>query len=106
IDGVTVTGPVTFSGNPLNPTYGMFVGENATLRMTNSRVTAIHESGGIDGVQDGQGIVAGSVAANTIGALDLDDVTIDDYQKNGIIVTRTGSTATLNNITVNGMGPT
>ncbi len=102
INDVTITGPVPF----YNDTFGVFVGESATLKMSHARVTAIHQTSGIDGAQDGQGIVAGSVAANTIGSLDLDDVVVDDYQKNGIIVTRNGSTATLNNITVNGMGPT
>jgi len=102
INNVTITGPVPF----YDDTYGVFVGEGSTLKMTHARVTAIHKSSGIDGVQDGQGIVAGSVPANTIGSLDLDDVMVDDYQKNGIIVTRTGSTATIHDTHVTGMGAT
>lgn len=104
ITGVTISGPVPFGG--AGRTHGIFVSENATLKMTNSRVTALHGSGGINGVQDGVGIRAGSTAANTTGILDLDNVTVDDFQKNGIDVDRTGSSATITNSTVAGIGPT
>lgn len=104
ITGVTISGPVPFGG--AGRTHGIFVSENATLKMTDSRVTALHGSGGIDGVQDGVGIRAGSTAANTTGNLDLDNVTVDDFQKNGIDVDRTGSSATITNSTVAGIGPT
>ena len=104
VKDLTISGPVTFSAPSL--TFGVYVAESATLNMRDTKVTAIHTSSGIDGVQDGQGIVAGSVTFNSIGFLDLDGVTVDDYQKNGIIVGRTGSNAIIKNTTVTGMGPT
>ncbi len=99
---LTVTGPLPFT----TQVYGVFVGESATLKMKDAKVTAIHKTSGIDGAQNGTAVLAGSVGANQIGAIDFDNVTIDDYQKNGVIVTRSGSNAIIANSTVSGIGPT
>lgn len=100
--GVRVEGPVEFDLT----TYGIFVHGNATLEMRGSHVTAIHKLSGIDGVQNGLAIAAGSNAANTIGGLVLDDMIIDAFQKNGITVDRVDSIATITNTTINGGGET
>ncbi len=105
VTGVTITGPLPLLAYP-NKTFGIFVAENATLDMSNSRVTAIHTSSGVDGAQNGTGIGVGSTAANTIGTVVLNNVTVNDYQKNGMLVERTGSVATIANSTVTGIGPT
>ena len=52
MSNLTVTGPVPFDKD----VYGIFVVENATLDMDNSRVTAIHKNSGIDGVQRGNAV--------------------------------------------------
>ncbi len=100
---LTVTGPLPFSATRV---YGIFVVQNATLKMSDSRVTAIHQTGGIDGVQNGGGIAAGNSTYNQIGSIDLDSVTVDNVQKTGIIVDRVNSTGTITNSTISGIGPT
>jgi hypothetical protein len=99
---LTITGPVPFTNN----VYGIYVVENATLKMSNAKVTAIHKSAGIDGVQNGHAIRAGSSGFNQTGLLDFNNVTIDDYQKTGIIVDRAGSSLTIANSNISGIGPT
>ncbi len=106
---LTVQGPVPFyttAGPFASSTYGIFVAENATLEMDNARVTAIHKPSGIDGVQNGNAVQAGRMAYNQIGSLDFDNVTIDTYQKTGVLVDRTGSSAIIANSTISGIGPT
>jgi len=104
IKDLTISGPVTFS--PTSGTFGVFVAESATLNMRNARVTTIQQSSGINSAQDGQGIVAGDTTFGTAGSLDLDGVTVDGYQENGILVGGAGSSATIANTTVTGTGPT
>ncbi|HMM80945.1 MAG TPA: hypothetical protein PKC65_13075 [Pyrinomonadaceae bacterium] len=104
VKDLSISGPVTFS--PTSGTFGVFVAESATLNMRNVRVTTIQQSSGINSAQDGQGIVAGDTTFGTAGSLDLDGVTIDGYQENGILVGGAGSSATIANTTVTGTGPT
>ncbi len=84
---LTVTGPVPFS----NSVSGIFINENSSLVLSNARVTAIHKSTGISGDQNGYGVSAGSLAYNQVGFINFDNVKIDDYNKNGVVVARTGS---------------
>lgn len=104
IKDLTISGPVTFSQT--SGTFGVFVAESATLNMRNARVTTIQQSSGINSAQDGQGIVAGDTVFGTAGSLDLDGVTIDGYQENGILVGGTGSSASIANTTITGVGAT
>lgn len=107
MSGLTITGPVpfTFSG-PNGGVWGIFIDESATLNMSNARVTAIHKSTGVDGVQAGNGVGVGRSVFNQIGSIDFNNVTVDDYQKTGILVNRTGSGAIITNSTITGVGPT
>lgn len=100
---LTVAGPVPFTAPGVS---GIFVIGNAALKLTNVRVTAIRQMSGITGDQKGNAIVAGSTAYNQIGALDLNNVTVDDYQKTGILVDRIGSTLSMTGTTVTGVGST
>lgn len=104
IKDLTISGPVTFSQT--SGTFGVFVAESATLNMRNARVTTIQQSSGINSAQDGQGIVVGDTVFGTAGSLDLDGVTIDGYQENGILVGGTGSSASITNTTITGVGAT
>ena len=68
-------------------------------------------AGGVNGGNNGYGILAGSPTGlaspggfNQVGAIDLDNVTIDGYNKNAIVVGRTGSTATITNSNITGFG--
>ncbi len=109
MEDLTVAGPVPFMppgpGNPTS-TYGIFIAENGTLDFEDGRVATIWKSGGLDGVQDGTAIGVGRAAYNNIGELITNNVVVENYQKNGIVVGLAGSSATLNNTTVNGVGPT
>ncbi len=106
---LTVTGPVPFmapTGPDATRTYGIFIAENSTLDLSNAKVTTIWKSSGVDGIQDGTGIGVGRQLFNLNGELKTNNVTIENYQKNGITVDRLASSATLNNTTVTGIGPT
>ena len=103
VSNVIVTGPVTFGSNRV---YGMLVGENSTLMMTNSKITNIREAGGFNGGQSGIGILVGDAVFNTIGAINFNNVTVDDYNKNGIVVGKAGSDAKIANSTITGFGAT
>ena len=100
MSNLTVTGPVPFT----NDVYGIYVVENSTFEMDDARVTAIHQSAGIDGVQNGNAVRAGSVSFNQIGSLKFNNATIDDYQKTGIIVSRSGSAAAIDSSSITGAG--
>lgn len=100
VSNLTISGPVTFT----NSTYGVFVGENAWLVMNDVHVTDIRLSSGNSGAQNGLGIVVGTSGANQIGRLEADNVTVDDYNKGGIVVDHAGSTATITNSTITGSG--
>lgn len=104
ISGLTVTGlgQISTSGNEV---YGVFVVENGTLEMTDATVSEIRDANpSLRGLQNGNAIRAGSVASNQIGSLDLTRVTVEKYQKTGIIVSRNGSTATIDDSDVVGEG--
>lgn len=77
----------------------VFVGNGGTLHFDDSAVTAAGASP-INGCQGGVGI---EVKPGHLGVSDSD---ISGYQKNGITVSGTGSTATISGATVTGAGPT
>ena len=60
----------------------------------------------INGCQGGVGVQVGSHHGSQAGTASLQNDTINGYQKNGITVDGSGSSATINNTTVVGAGPT
>ena len=100
---LTVQGPVPFTAAN---GFGIFVVENSTLDLSDADIKDIRENP-IQGNQRGRSIGIGRQApTNQIGSLIINNVTISGYQKSGIEVARQGSTATINNTTITGAGPT
>jgi hypothetical protein len=86
--------------------YGVLVGGGATLNLSNSAVTGIGGSALTDGCQGGVGIQVGLSPTDQIGHATLTDVYVSTYQKNGITIDGTGSSATISGGSVTGVGPT
>ena len=92
ISKLTVSGPG--STNCGSITTGIFVSGDSTLKITNSTITDIHDSPA-GGCQNGVGIFVGRAKLSTTGHAEISDVTITKYQKGGIVVDNTGSTANI-----------
>jgi hypothetical protein len=109
--GVSVSiSDVTVQGNwPTNVCYGslydILVGGGASLALDNSTV---EQAGAypLNGCQGGVGIQVGLYPTNQIGHAILNDDVVNTYQKNGITIDGSGSTAFISRTTVTGIGPT
>jgi hypothetical protein len=118
-DAISVCGHVTVSltGIVINAAwpaatcsdalYGILVAGGATLDFEHSRITA---AGAVplNGCQGGVGIGVGDSipTPEQVGHLVLSDSTVAGYQKDGIAVDGSGSTASITGTTVTGIGPT
>jgi hypothetical protein len=118
-DGVVICGAATVNitgltvdaawptGTCYDSLYGILVAGGATLNFTNSSVTA---AGGVplNGCQGGVGIQVGMAWTTPVevGHATLRDDSISGYQKNGITVDGTGSSADIDDTTVTGIGAT
>lgn len=101
--GVTVTGPGVSIPGPFN--VGVLVVDGGVLDLRSSTVTSIRDTP-LGGTQTGHGVVVGSTAGQggaSNGSLHLEDSTISDFQKIGVIV-RSGSTATILDNDIVGQG--
>ena len=104
IRGITVAGPWTSTGC-YGRRYGILVGGDATLSLTNSTVEKI-EADPLNDCQGGIGVQVGYAPTGQMGHASLTGDTIESYQKNGITVDGPGSTAAINRVVVTGAGPT
>ena len=101
--GVTITGPGVTIPGPFNA--GVLVVDGGVLDLRSSTVTAIRDTP-LGGTQTGSGVVVGTTAAQggvSTGSLHLEDSTISDFQKTGVLV-RSGSTATILDNDIVGQG--
>jgi hypothetical protein len=106
ISGITVE--ALWPGDTCNDNlYGILVGDTADLKMSDSTMDGAGANP-INGCQGGVGIEVGMswTTPVEVGHATLKDVTVDNYQKNGITIDGTGSTATITGTTVTGAGPT
>ena len=109
---VTITG-FTIEGNWPSDVcndslYGVAVLGGANLTMSNSTVEDIGGDPLTDGCQGGVGIEVGLAQTGTTadtGSATLTNDTVKSYQKNGITVDGTGSSATMTGVTTIGAGP-
>ena len=118
-DGISICGDVTVALTGLtvdaawpastcyDALYGVMVAGGATLLFDNSQITA---AGAVplNGCQGGIGIEVGDSVSTPpqVGHLVLRDSTIKGYQKNGMTIDGTGSTADILAATVSGIGAT
>jgi hypothetical protein len=87
--------------------YGIRVAGGATLKATNVTVAGAGAEP-INGCQSGVGIQAGTTRTTPaeVGNLKLKGVTVSEYQKNGVTIAGSGSSATIATTTVVGAGET
>jgi len=84
--------------------YGIFVGGGADLKLKDSEMDGAGAFP-LNGCQGGVGIQVGRAAQTQVGHATLTNVTVLDYQKNGVTVDGPGSTATIVGSSVTGAGP-
>ena len=84
--------------------YGILVAGGATL---DTNAVKLDGAGAfpINGCQGGVGIEVGSQAGGQVGHATLSRDTIENYQKNGVTVNGSGSTAAVASTTITGAGP-
>ena len=106
LTGITVNAAWA-AGTCYDALYGVVVEGGATLRFSQSQIVA---AGAVplNGCQGGVGILAGDSQASPAqtGHLFLSDSSVSGYQKGGIVVDGAGSTATIGNAIVTGIGAT
>lgn len=90
VSQLTVSGPGPANCGSI--TAGIFVSGGATLKIRDSTITDIRDNPA-SGCQNGIGIFVGRNAYSTTGHADIHNVKITKYQKGGIVVDNTGSTA-------------
>jgi hypothetical protein len=116
-DVVTFTGPINVAmsqfivagpvpGGCGTIQAGIRVHNDATLDLSNTSIRDIRGEP-LSGCQNGEGIRVGMRGDSTgPGHVTIDQVVVTRYQKNGITINGTGSTANIMNTTVRGVGPT
>jgi len=108
ISQLTVEGPGPSTCGSISA--GVFVENNAFANLSNMAVDDIRDNP-LSGCQNGRAILigwghgyTGYGIDNTTGAATVNNVTVSDYQKAGIEVSGTNSSATIVNSTVTGVG--
>ncbi|MBP7453341.1 MAG: right-handed parallel beta-helix repeat-containing protein, partial [Ottowia sp.] len=84
--------------------YGVFVGGNANFTLDTAHITAIRDEP-LAGSQNGSGIRFGAPVTSQVGSGQVLNSVIDDFQKNGITVSNTGSNVTVRGNTITGTLP-
>ena len=107
ISGLTVKGPgPTGCGSLMS---GVFISGGAYASIHNMTFADIRDNP-LSGCQNGRAVLIGwghgNTIPNTTGSGTVSHVTISDYQKAGIEVSGVGSSATITNNTITGVGPT
>lgn len=108
MSGFTVSGPGP--GGCASIQAGIRVNGEATLDLSNTTVRDIRDVGNnapypFSGCQNGEGIRVGSRGGvGGAGHATIDNVIVTHYQKNGITISGTGTTARVTNTTVTGFG--
>ncbi len=102
ISEFTVTGPGP--GGCGTIAYGIFVRDGAYANIHDNNVVDVRDAG-LSGCQNGNAIGVGRQFWSTSGTADITDNTISTYQKTGIIVDNTGSSANITGNTITGDGP-
>jgi len=103
IKGFTISGPGPGPCGSIDD--GIFVSGGASAKITGNSIVSIRDNP-ISGCQNGIGIQVGRQIEGTSGTATIKANSISDYQKGGIVVDNTGSSATIDGNTVTGVGPT
>jgi len=101
--GFTVTGPVHLPAyNSGDLSAGIMVQAGASATITGNTIDHIHDQPVIPVAAYGLGILVGRGPLSTTGTATISGNTIYDYQRNGITVDGTGSTAMITRNTITG----
>jgi len=103
IDGLIVQGPG--GGGCDSIRYGIRVDGGAMATLTNNLIKDIHDTP-FGGCQNGIGILVGRAAEGTTGSATIRENIIEYYQKGGIVVDNSGSSAVIMNNIIMGVGRT
>jgi hypothetical protein len=103
IDGLIVEGPGGGTCDSIR--YGIRVDHGAMATLAHNLIKDIHDTP-FGGCQNGIGILVGEAAETTTGSANIQGNTITDYQKGGIVVDNSGSTAMIMNNIIIGVGRT
>jgi nitrous oxidase accessory protein NosD len=99
VSAVTLEGRWTGGANCAKQFYGILVGGEADLLLSNSKI--LHAGAEpINGCQQGVGIQVGHNVNSQVGIATLSNDVIEGYQKNGVTVDGKGSKATISKDTV------
>lgn len=103
LSGFTVSGPGPTGCGSMG--YGVVVRDGAHANIHDNKILDIRDNP-FSGCQNGVGIVVGRSAWSTTGTAEITNNIITGFQKNGIVVSNTGSSATITGNAVTGAGPT
>jgi parallel beta-helix repeat protein len=103
LSNLTISGPGGGGCDSLE--YGVRIDTAGQANITDDHITKIEDSP-FSGCQNGVAIQVGRAADSTTGSATITNTTIDNYQKNGITVSNTGSSAKISDNNVTGVGPT
>jgi hypothetical protein len=102
LSGFTVSGPVSVPCNTGIAGNGIFVQDGATAFISGNTIESIHNAPIVQCAAYGTGIMVGRASLDTVGHAMISKNIISDYQKGGIIVDGTGSTAIIVHNTITG----
>ena len=103
VNGFTIEGPGNTPFASIG--YGVEVDHGGSAIITNNHITHIRDNP-LSGDQNGVGILVGRQSQGTTGSAMISHNIIDDYQKGGIVVDNTGSSAMIDHNTITGVGST
>lgn len=101
----TITGPGPTTCGSIN--YGVYVEQGGSVLIQGNHIVDIRDAGPlVSGCQNGSGIRVGRQLLGTTGTATIVGNRIERYQKNGMTIDGVGTRATIQNNTVDGIGPT
>lgn len=103
LSGLTISGPGPGSCGTI--AAGIFVRDGASANIHDNKVVDIRDNP-MSGCQNGVGILVGRAAWATNGSATLTNNILQTYQKGGIVVSGSSSSATVSGNIVAGVGPT
>lgn len=103
IDGFTIAGP---GGGPCDSIrYGVRVDGGGSATISQNHIVDIHDTP-LGGCQNGNAIQVGRVSEGQTGRATIFKNKIERYQKGGIVISNTGSSAEIRDNEITGIGPT
>jgi hypothetical protein len=116
VSGLRISGVMATNGGCANQDFGVLVVDNGNVTLNQDQVLDIHDSNAaLYGCQFGEGIQIGRTywptanfsnfdTENFVGHARINDTLVQGYQKNGITIDGIGSTADIDDNTINGAG--